>query len=70
MSRHGQRLAEADAQGIMRCGESGYRYREVEPGALRCLDLDEDLPLPAEQATGTRPYREFRIAAEYQETAG
>ena len=40
MSRHGHRLGEPDLDGIMRCPESGYRYKEVEPGMLRCLDLD------------------------------
>src|SRR5512138_2211413 len=42
MSRHGHRLANPDAKGIYRCPESGLRYQEVEPGRLRCLDLDED----------------------------
>jgi UDP-2-acetamido-3-amino-2,3-dideoxy-glucuronate N-acetyltransferase len=31
----------------MVCPESGMRYREVEAGVLRCLDLDEAAPLPA-----------------------
>ena len=31
----------------MRCPEHGYRYKETEPGVLRCLDLDEEAPLPA-----------------------
>jgi UDP-2-acetamido-3-amino-2,3-dideoxy-glucuronate N-acetyltransferase len=48
MSRHGHRLAEPDGDGIMVCPESGWRYREVEPGVLRCLDWLEDWPLPAE----------------------
>jgi UDP-2-acetamido-3-amino-2,3-dideoxy-glucuronate N-acetyltransferase len=47
MSRHGHRLASPDAQGVMVCPESGLRYREVEAGVLRCLDLDESAPLPA-----------------------
>jgi UDP-2-acetamido-3-amino-2,3-dideoxy-glucuronate N-acetyltransferase len=46
MSRHGHRLPEPDAGGIMVCPESGWRYREVEPGVLRCLDWPEDQPLP------------------------
>lgn len=45
MSRHGQRLT-ADADGLLVCSESGLRYREESPGVLRCLDLDEDAPLP------------------------
>jgi UDP-2-acetamido-3-amino-2,3-dideoxy-glucuronate N-acetyltransferase len=46
MSRHGHRLPDPDAAGIMVCPESGWRYREVEPGVLRCLDWPEDEPLP------------------------
>jgi len=59
MSRHGHRLGVPDAEGVTRCPESGYRYREVEPGVLRCLDLDEDAPLPAALASGSKSYREF-----------
>lgn len=47
MSRHGHRLPAPDADGIMLCPESGWRYREVQPGVLRCLDWPEDQPLPA-----------------------
>ena len=46
MSRHGHRLSERDAEGNLVCPESGWRYREAEPGVLRCLDLGEDEPLP------------------------
>jgi len=45
MSRHGHRLAETNADGDLVCPESGFRYREAEPGALRCLDWPEDEPL-------------------------
>ena len=45
MSRHGHRLADPDQDGILTCPESGFRYREVEEGVLRCLDLDEDASL-------------------------
>jgi UDP-2-acetamido-3-amino-2,3-dideoxy-glucuronate N-acetyltransferase len=45
MSRHGHRLPSPDAEGIMRCPESGWCYREVSPGVVRCLDRDEDAPL-------------------------
>ena len=46
MSRHGHRLQSPDSAGVMKCSESGYRYHEVEPGVLRCIDLDENAPLP------------------------
>lgn len=60
MSRHGHRLPKADAHGITRCPESGLRYQEVSPGVLRCLDLDEDAPLPSELAVGKLTYDEFK----------
>jgi UDP-2-acetamido-3-amino-2,3-dideoxy-glucuronate N-acetyltransferase len=46
MSRHGHRLTQLDNDGNYICPESGWRYQEVEPGVLRCLDWDEDKPLP------------------------
>lgn len=60
MSRHGHRLTSPDADGVMSCPESGYRYRETAPGVLRCLDLDEETPLPAELSKGTKPYRQLK----------
>jgi UDP-2-acetamido-3-amino-2,3-dideoxy-glucuronate N-acetyltransferase len=45
MSRHGHRLPDPDGDGIMQCPESGWRYREITPGVLRCLDWPEDRPL-------------------------
>jgi UDP-2-acetamido-3-amino-2,3-dideoxy-glucuronate N-acetyltransferase len=62
MSRHGHRLGVPDENGIMICPESGYRYQEVRPGVLRCLDLDEDAPLPVEKAVGKASYREHKVA--------
>jgi UDP-2-acetamido-3-amino-2,3-dideoxy-glucuronate N-acetyltransferase len=62
MSRHGHRLGKQDGEGVMVCPESGYRYRETRPGHLRCLDLDEEAPLPAGLATGTRTFDEFKCA--------
>jgi UDP-2-acetamido-3-amino-2,3-dideoxy-glucuronate N-acetyltransferase len=44
----------------MRCPEAGYRYQETEPGVLRCLDLDEDAPLPVELSKGTQSYRQLK----------
>ncbi|MDM8531591.1 DapH/DapD/GlmU-related protein [Anaerolineales bacterium HSG25] len=46
MSRHGHRLSNSNNEGIMICPESNYRYQEIESGLLRCLDLDEEAPLP------------------------
>lgn len=60
ISRHGIRLPEPDVDGVMVCPESGYRYQEVEPGVVRCLDLDEETPLPPEKAIGTIPYDRFK----------
>jgi UDP-2-acetamido-3-amino-2,3-dideoxy-glucuronate N-acetyltransferase len=60
MSRHGIRLPKPGSDGIMVCPESGYRYKEVEPGVVRCLDLDEESPLPPEKAVGKIPYDDFR----------
>lgn len=47
MSRHGHRLEQQDRDGKLICPESGWRYQELEPGVLRCLDWSEDDPLPA-----------------------
>lgn len=60
MSRHGHRLNQAGSDGMMRCPESGYRYQEVTPGVLRCLDLDEQADLPDKHTVGQRSYRSFR----------
>ncbi len=46
ISRHGHRLVERDEDGNWVCPQSGWRYREVAPGVLRCLDWPEDEPLP------------------------
>jgi UDP-2-acetamido-3-amino-2,3-dideoxy-glucuronate N-acetyltransferase len=59
MSRHGHRL-EAGLDGVMVCPEHGLRYRELEPGKLRCLDLDEDAPLPEALRRGTQSYDELK----------
>lgn len=60
MSRHGHKLPKPDENGIMMCPESGFRYREIEPGMVRCVDLSEDLPLPAELAVGQKSYDSFK----------
>jgi UDP-2-acetamido-3-amino-2,3-dideoxy-glucuronate N-acetyltransferase len=61
MSRHGHVL-HAGADGVMVCPESGLRFREIEPGVLRCLDLDEDAPLPPELSVGRTDYRSFKTS--------
>ena len=66
MSRHGHRLQNPDLNGIMRCPETQYRYREVAPDVLRCLDLDEEAPLPEILAVGTKSYREFKEESKYE----
>jgi len=66
MSRHGHRLGAPDSNGVMVCPESGYRYKEIEPGILRCLDLDEEASLPAELSRGTKPYRQVRDEAKHE----
>jgi UDP-2-acetamido-3-amino-2,3-dideoxy-glucuronate N-acetyltransferase len=59
VSRHAIPLPKPDADGVMTCPESGLRYREVEAGVIRCLDLDEDAPLPAALAVGRGGYAVF-----------
>jgi UDP-2-acetamido-3-amino-2,3-dideoxy-glucuronate N-acetyltransferase len=46
MSRHGFQLRRSNQEDLLVCPESHWRYREIEPGILRCLDWDEDMPLP------------------------
>jgi UDP-2-acetamido-3-amino-2,3-dideoxy-glucuronate N-acetyltransferase len=70
MSRHGHRLDfrtpeggdgdEPGAGGVAVCPESGLRYALSPEGAVRCLDLDEDAPLPDALRTGTRDYDSFK----------
>ncbi len=59
MSRHGHRLADPDKDGVMTCPESGLRYKETESGVLKCLDLDEEAPLPEALRKGMKMYDEF-----------
>ena len=59
MSRHGLPLKMPDADGVYTCPESGLRYREVEPGILRCLELHEDAPLPEAIRIGSISYDEI-----------
>ncbi|MDP8239450.1 MAG: Gfo/Idh/MocA family oxidoreductase [Candidatus Hatepunaea meridiana] len=56
MSRHGLPLKNPDSEGVMACPESGLRYKEVEPEILRCLDIDEETPLPEVISKGEALY--------------
>lgn len=60
MSRHGHPLTDPDEDGVMICPESGFRYELREDDTLRCLDLDEEEPLPEDLASGERVYHEFK----------
>ena len=60
ISRHGHILKNPDPEGIMICPESGFRYKETEPGVIRCLDLDEEAPLPENLTVGTQSYDSFK----------
>lgn len=46
MGRHGHRLVDGPTPGALLCPASGLRY-ELDTGGVRCLDLEEDAPLPA-----------------------
>lgn len=62
VSRHGHILCRFDdvREGeVYVCPESGYRY-SLKGGAMRCLDLDEESPLPPELAVGERDYDSFK----------
>lgn len=59
MSRHGQPLKDPGSDGIMVCPESGFRY-QLEEGTLRCLDLNEEMPLPDNLSVGRKGYRELK----------
>lgn len=60
ISRHGHRLPKPGADGIMVCPESGFKYKEVSPGVVKCLDLDEEAPLPQNLSVGVKTYDEFK----------
>jgi UDP-2-acetamido-3-amino-2,3-dideoxy-glucuronate N-acetyltransferase len=60
MSRNGLPLVNPDKDGIYVCPESGFRYREVIPHMLRCLDLDEDSPLPDHLRIGEKSYDSYK----------
>lgn len=59
MSRHGHVL-KPGTDGIMICPESGFRYKEESPGIVKCLDLNEEDPLPEIFAKGKKDYRSIK----------
>lgn len=59
MSRHGHLLRDPDKNGVMICPESEFKY-QLKGDILRCLDLDEEEPLPEQLSKGERPYNEFK----------
>jgi UDP-2-acetamido-3-amino-2,3-dideoxy-glucuronate N-acetyltransferase len=61
MSRHGHPL-KPGLDGIMTCPEFGLRYRLTIDGRLRCMDLDENQPLPSGLNQGARSYDSFKAA--------
>jgi len=58
MSRHGHKLNFDDSDHT-NCPESNYRYEKV-GDVVRCLDLDEDKPLPDELSVGSKSYNDFK----------
>lgn len=59
MSRHGHRLELTSLGDTAACPESGLRY-ELAAGGVRCLDLDEEAPLPEALTKGRVGYRDMR----------
>ncbi len=60
MSRHGHPLAAGEG-GLFCCPESGLRYQLDGQQRLRCLDLDEEAPLPASLSVGKAAYADFKL---------
>jgi len=58
MSRHGHKLR-FDGSNQVICPESKYRYERVGEG-VKCLDLDEDKPLPVELSVGSVTYDSYK----------
>jgi len=58
--QHGHVLKRPDGKGVMICPESGLKYKEVEKGVVRCLDLDEETELPAKMSVGMAGYNDMK----------
>lgn len=59
MSRHGH-ILKPGSDGIMICPESGFKYKEISLGTVKCLDLNEEEPLTKELSEGYKCYDEFK----------
>lgn len=59
MSRHGHKL-EFNREGKSVCPESRLRYQLLNNCQVKCLDLDEDAPLPPELAKGEKRYDDLK----------
>lgn len=62
VSRHGHilcKFGEAVPGTEYVCPEAGFRYA-LENGTMRCLDLDEEAPLPTELSVGVKDYDSFK----------
>ena len=59
MSRHGHVLRNPDSEGNMKCPEAGFMYRVID-NKMRCMDLDEEAPLPESLSTGCVEYDSFK----------
>ena len=58
MSRHGHKLHFDDSRNA-NCPESNYQYERVGED-VRCLDLDEEKPLPHQLSVGSQTYDSFK----------
>ena len=58
MSRHGHKLYFDDSNQAI-CPESKYRYKKA-GYEVKCLDLDEEKPLPDELSVGSKSYDDFK----------
>jgi UDP-2-acetamido-3-amino-2,3-dideoxy-glucuronate N-acetyltransferase len=58
MSRHGHKL-HFDENNQAVCPESNYLYERAGE-EVRCLDLNEDKPLPDELSVGSKSYDDFK----------
>jgi len=60
VSRHGHRLSNPDEGGVHICPETRHRYQLNADGEMRCLDLNEEDPLPPDLRVGTKNYDDLK----------